>query len=976
MKCCTVILIILSTIWINFGILAQPKTSSDTGLFNLKEGDWFETKFIIPNGSKDILAFKEIVNQLMIELHLRFRLSRQFETGNQLYDVIAERTIVKGLKGQDMWMGYDSYYPPYQEEKKHETKKITFRLEITPHGEILRYEFDPNELLYEITAREISPKVEPNVETTSTISVGPDVFKTCSQLITMWPKKINQIIETTKYKTGYDLTIRKLKEREYNEFRQGLFLINDSNSVNITFCKKTRVPVQIKNKFQLTKASFKVPENTAISGNIRDMPNKTGEITLVGHQSQNTFNKILFKSGSDGSFNCPIFLSEPAHLLIKIDNQSLTTFLQPGDTLKISKIGKYKEPIYIGDRISHVPPKESEQQNNIHNFAGNATHNTMLANEIGPWISYEPSLKDIKELTSFRLNVTKEVEKIFTAYSGKASATCISYFRTEWNYFLAGCKLHFMAITDTYRWVNGKLQHFPGIKVKDVPVDFFIEVDTLPLLLNSFKWSASYNNFIPLVQRSKHSRLAKAAAISTLSNFNMDWHFSVVSLKGYPLYFVLSELLDNELRNTVASVEKVLPYYQDFINNCSDPEMKRPIQLLHETAMNFKIGNIFPLQSIQTKSLTFNLKQHEGVPLCIAILPELSKSSDYKMLIDKFTSAKMQFIFIHASRNNNILPDSSLSAKPNVIFLKMSEQKIKETFLNPSRIFVLDKWFRIVGDHLDDNDSKVTEALKETLGETLKEAINAKRFSSEEWNSFIRILGWSIGSFLITLFVSMIIYRSRIKSLKQREVTKRQIKELEIKAIRSQMNPHFIFNALNSIQSLINAEQFKQANIYLAKFASLSRRVLNNSEKAFIPLADELEAVQLYCQLEQLRFDFTVEISISPEVNTNLIEIPGMLIQPLTENAIVHGLAPKGNKGWLHIKVSKDNGNLCIRVIDNGIGLSSRQADRLNQKGFGLKLAEERLNILNSNKNQSKLVINKNIAEESGTEAMLIIPID
>jgi LytS/YehU family sensor histidine kinase len=239
----------------------------------------------------------------------------------------------------------------------------------------------------------------------------------------------------------------------------------------------------------------------------------------------------------------------------------------------------------------------------------------------------------------------------------------------------------------------------------------------------------------------------------------------------------------------------------------------------------------------------------------------------------------------------------------------------------------------------------------------------------------IKNAGWSFGSILFTFLVGLWIYRIRIRRIKTQEAAKRRIKELEIKAIRSQMNPHFIFNALNSIQSLINGNQFKEANIYLSKFAVLLRGVLNNSEKSRISLSDELQAVELYCQLEQLRFEFKLEINIDPEVNSDLFEIPGMIIQPLAENAVVHGLSAKGELGKLDIQVKRQNENLCVCVSDNGVGLKSQKIDELSQKGFGLKLVEERINILNLDGKEAKLTV-ENRQNTEGTIAILIIPID
>jgi len=155
----------------------------------------------------------------------------------------------------------------------------------------------------------------------------------------------------------------------------------------------------------------------------------------------------------------------------------------------------------------------------------------------------------------------------------------------------------------------------------------------------------------------------------------------------------------------------------------------------------------------------------------------------------------------------------------------------------------------------------------------------------------------------------------------------------------------------------------------------LLRGVLNNSEKSRISLSDELQAVELYCQLEQLRFDFNFDITIDENINGDLIEIPGMIIQPLAENAVVHGISAKGNQGKLSIQVSRQNQNVCIKVTDNGIGLAPQVIDTLSQKGFGLKLVEERINILNLDGKEARLTL-RNLENNAGTLATLIIPID
>lgn len=197
----------------------------------------------------------------------------------------------------------------------------------------------------------------------------------------------------------------------------------------------------------------------------------------------------------------------------------------------------------------------------------------------------------------------------------------------------------------------------------------------------------------------------------------------------------------------------------------------------------------------------------------------------------------------------------------------------------------------------------------------------------------------------ITVFLLAIgihyLYRRRIKAKQKQEQIHQQIRELELRAIRSQMNPHFIFNALNSIQNLINRSANKKAGEYLVNFSRLLRMVLATSEKKLAPLSDEIEQIQLYLKLEQLRFPFSYSLSVDESIEPELIEIPGMLIQPFVENAVKHGIAPRGT-GEINIHLSLQNQQLVIDITDDGPGIAADS----QHKGFGIRAISHQLEIL------------------------------
>src|SRR6185295_7264690 len=148
------------------------------------------------------------------------------------------------------------------------------------------------------------------------------------------------------------------------------------------------------------------------------------------------------------------------------------------------------------------------------------------------------------------------------------------------------------------------------------------------------------------------------------------------------------------------------------------------------------------------------------------------------------------------------------------------------------------------------------------------------------------------------------------------------IAEIRMTALRSQMNPHFIFNSLNSIQHFITTKEKEEALNYLSKFSKLIRQILENSRENTVSIANELQLLQLYVQLEQLRFSnkFTYHLHTDEELDIENTEIPPLLIQPYVENAILHGLVSKNGNGELNLSFEKKNGALICKVEDNGIG--------------------------------------------------------
>lgn len=225
-------------------------------------------------------------------------------------------------------------------------------------------------------------------------------------------------------------------------------------------------------------------------------------------------------------------------------------------------------------------------------------------------------------------------------------------------------------------------------------------------------------------------------------------------------------------------------------------------------------------------------------------------------------------------------------------------------------------------------------------------------------------------SFFLALSLAFFL-TSRVKQRRQ-ELIRLQLNS-ELKAIRSQLNPHFLFNSLNSLQNFINQSDKQTANRHLSRFSQLMRRVLEMSEKESTSLQEELDFNKTFIELEQLRYGFKCNFEVDETLDLYNTEIPSMIIQPFIENAIVHCMAELGPQGELGVFVKEAGpGEILVEVSDNGKGFQAGSS-----QGFGLKSSRERIDIYNSqNRNKIKWMIEKNVhsPDQQGSVVRLILP--
>ncbi len=261
------------------------------------------------------------------------------------------------------------------------------------------------------------------------------------------------------------------------------------------------------------------------------------------------------------------------------------------------------------------------------------------------------------------------------------------------------------------------------------------------------------------------------------------------------------------------------------------------------------------------------------------------------------------------------------------------------------------------------NIEKIRQIETLTFNDEVQEREQAEADAKEAEKSRLIIIIFSI----LTLIASFLIW-NRIRQLRlrykmildQKEAEKLKVNyekkliQLEANALRAQMNPHFIFNCMNSIKSLIQKKEDDKAVVYLTTFSKLIRTIFQNSDKREITLYDEIETCRLYTQLESMRFGnkFSYSFSIDDTIDLKSFPVPALIIQPFIENAIWHGIMPKEDGGYVNVTVKKDKENICCIIDDNGIGREMSKQNKfksevLTHQSKGVHLTQSRLDLDN-----------------------------
>jgi len=328
---------------------------------------------------------------------------------------------------------------------------------------------------------------------------------------------------------------------------------------------------------------------------------------------------------------------------------------------------------------------------------------------------------------------------------------------------------------------------------------------------------------------------------------------------------------------------------------------------------------------------------------------------------------ELNFVHIDEGSNFDLWKDWNDRANPaaHQLFLETDSLTLENVFQNNmGKYLVFDRSGKRIGIEID------LEHAIAVSNESLKP--KKKELGKSTLQGIIIVLSGSLAVFLI-LFLG---YKIRINRRLKKQTQEKRLRELQMATIRAQMNPHFLFNSLNSVQNLVQQNKNQEAHLYLSDFAGLIRKVLRNSDKEEVSLAEELETLEQYLNLEKLRFDFEFSIKVDDQIDKELFMLPSMILQPIAENALTHGLQHKPGDKKLSVRISKIENAIQITVEDNGIGIKASEQLKTNSNGVGLRMNEERIQMMKEKYggNYSFRLIDLTEQGLEGTRVEIVIP--
>lgn len=553
---------------------------------------------------------------------------------------------------------------------------------------------------------------------------------------------------------------------------------------------------------------------------------------------------------NDSTIHKKIFIPYPTEYKV---GERVTLLLTPGDSIIQDK------ELFATTHSRRYQGRGSEQNNiqyNYRRFADTYDPNMSNFNPISPnQIKKAFQVRD----SLFKIALENDFKKL-DPYWRKVFERSEQYF--EGMFILQ----QYMRVTDKVAWQKSGLP--------DWQAPYFASVNPLIDLAYSLQKpdAATYYSFLYVYSLYKRQELKsdnlclnKQRELSPQENYLLNKQL----LSGFPKYAVNGVTLLSLMCNNMLS--EIKEDYNDFISSCPDTSLTNPLKNAYNKLLPFETGKDIR----KTGLITDNLHLVKGSDRKYILLHlstdrslsgySLQNALDLKKQLEteRLTSTvRLELYSKFASHNTERVKPYKAISNEQLQNLKSKIGDGSVTILMREDGTIL---YRQFGGWIFDPQKSIPQLIQKDLNR-----------EDESFNDFIKGFKEGVSGTLIIAAIIGIIYYFRNKNKQKQERNRRHIRELELRAIRSQMNPHFIFNALSSIQNLINRSANQEASKYLIDFSRLLRKVLATSEKKLVPLSDEIEQIQLYLKLEQLRFPFSYSLVVDKNIEPETIEIPGM----------------------------------------------------------------------------------------------------
>lgn len=626
-----------------------------------------------------------------------------------------------------------------------------------------------------------------------------------------------------------------------------------------------------------------------------------------------TCSHVNFDLSDDSTIHKKIFIAYPTEYKV---GERVTLLLTPGDSITQDK------KLFATTHNRRYQGRGSEQNNIQYSFRRFAD-------------IYDPDMRSLNPITPDQVKKALQTrDSLFQITLEKDFKHLDPYWRKVFErseqYFEGMFVLRFyMRATDKRAWQESGLLDWqaPYFASVNPLIDFAYSLQKTDAA-TYYYFLYTYSNYKKQEFKSDNLCLNKQGKLSPQEEYIINKQL----FSGFPKYMATGSTLQQLMHtNTLSEIEGD---YNDFIRSCPDTSLTNLLKRTYDKLLPFETGkniresglmiadSLHLVKGSDRKYILLFLSREQGLPA-----PNLQNALDFKKCLESEGLVSIVQLELYSKFQSN----NTERVKP---FKAISDLQIEE--LRRKGLGAVTILMREDGTILYRQFTGWRFDPKPALA-IIQNDLNRE---DESFNDFLKGFKEGVLGTLLIAAIIGIAYYFRTKEKQKKERNRRRIRELELRAIRSQMNPHFIFNALSSIQNLINRSASQEANEYLIDFSRLLRKVLATSEKKLVPLSDEIEQLQLYLKLEQLRFPFSYSLTVDKNIEPDAIEIPGMLIQPFVENAVKHGIAPRGT-GEIIIRLSLQDQLLTIDIIDDGPGIETEA-----EGGFGIRAISNEFEIL------------------------------